>query len=108
MRLAYRSIFVATIGLFMSICAFAAPSFATTGNYDTYSDHPPTAYEITTLPAQDFDFSAFKMYALPDAPSWKYQTVEHDAPVFRDLSKRTGKSYRRTRQLHVTGAPFVM
>lgn len=108
MRLTYRSIFAATIGFIMSICAFAAPSFATTGNHDTYSDHPPIAYEITALPAQDFDYSVFKLYALPVSPSWKDRAAEYGTPVFRDLSKRTGKSYRRTRQPHVTGAPFVM
>lgn len=109
MRYTSRHLFTAFIGLLFSALAFAAPSFASTSTaYDTYSDHPPTSiYAISALPT-DFDLTVLDLYTLPSAPSWKDRAAEYDTPVFRDLSKRTGQSYRRTRQPHVTGAPFVM
>jgi len=107
MRYTPRHLFTALIGICFSILTFSSAAYASPSS-NGYFDASPPYERIHTVNLSTVDIITSYELAIVTRKSWKDYAEEYEKPVFKDLSKRTGLSFRRNKQPHVQGAPCLM
>jgi len=100
----------ALIVLLFTALSFAVPSMASTPSDYAAAIHAD--HEMVYLIQVDdrFDYiatAADDIYA-PPAWTWRLDAEKHELPIMRNMAKRQGLSYRKTRQPNVKGAPILI